>query len=49
MEAGGYGLAVDKFVSYQRVSVVLLMSLKEMVSNGKPKMSLRRQNSTTNH
>ena len=41
MEASGHGLAVDEFVSYQRASTVLLMSLKEMVSNGKPKTSLK--------
>ena len=29
MEASGHGLAVDEFVSYQRASIVLLMSLKE--------------------
>ena len=48
MEASGHGLAVDEFVSYQRASIVLLMSLKEMVSSGKPKTSPKRQNSTTN-
>ena len=49
MEASGHGLAVDEFVSYQRASIVLLMSLKEMVSNGKLKTSPKRQNSTTSH
>ena len=48
MEASEHGLASDEFVSYQRVSAVLLMSLKEMVSNGKLKTSPKRQNSTTN-
>ena len=48
MEASGHGLAADEFVLYQIASVVLLMSLKEMVSNGKPKTSPKRQNSTTN-
>ena len=37
MEASGHGLAIDEFVSYQRASTVLLMSLKEMVSIGKLK------------
>ena len=48
MEASGHGLAVYEFVSYQRASIVLLMSLKEMLSSGKPKTSRKRQNSTTN-
>ena len=48
MEASGHGLAPEEFVSHQRASVVLLMSLKEMVFNGKPKTSLKRQNSSTN-
>ena len=48
MEASGHGFAVDEFASYQRASIVLLMNLKEMVSNGKPKTSPKRQNSTTN-
>ena len=37
MEASGHGLASDEFISHLRVSAVLLMGLKEMVSNGKPK------------
>ena len=37
MEASGHGLALDEFLSHLRASAVLLMSLKEMVSNGKPK------------
>ena len=48
MEASGHGLAVDEFVSYQRASTVLLMSLKEMLSSGKLETSPKRQNSTTN-
>ena len=48
MEASGHGLPVDEFVLYQRTSIVLLMSLKEMVSSGKPKLSPKRQNSSTN-
>ena len=37
MEASGHGLASDQFISHLKASAVLLMSLKEMVSNGKPK------------
>ena len=37
MEASGNGLALDEFISHLRASAVLFMSLKEMVSNGKPK------------
>ena len=49
MEASGHGLALDEFISRLRASAVLLMSLKEMVSNGKPKSARKQQNSTTNH
>ena len=48
METDGLGLALDEFISHLRLSKVLLMSLKEMVSIANQNRARKQQNSPWN-